>query len=159
MFKFNTNIYDTFNGQLKTFERLENDELISKDMMSDIMNRATYQRNIEDQQFTRTASNRSSKLHGSLDVNAYLLFYEQRLKKKEDTTADIDTTSSTDATTTNEAIKEINVFQQPIDPIPNQLKQLIKEELSTNLGLVGLTDINEVDKKIIAEKFFKDIKY
>jgi len=35
----------------------------------------------------------------------------------------------------------------------------IKEELSTNLGLVGLTDINEVDKKIIAEKFFKDIKY
>ena len=36
---------------------------------------------------------------------------------------------------------------------------LIKEELSTNLGLVGLTDINEVDKKIIAQKFFKDIKY
>ncbi len=36
---------------------------------------------------------------------------------------------------------------------------LIKEELSTNLGLVGLTNINEVDKKIIAEKFFKDIKY
>ena len=36
---------------------------------------------------------------------------------------------------------------------------LIKEELSTNLGLVGLPDINEVDKKIIAEKFFKDIKY
>ena len=36
---------------------------------------------------------------------------------------------------------------------------LIKEELSTNLGLVGLTDINEVDKKIIAEKFFQDIKY
>ena len=36
---------------------------------------------------------------------------------------------------------------------------LIKEELSTNLGLVGLTDINEVDKKIIAESFFKDIKY
>ena len=36
---------------------------------------------------------------------------------------------------------------------------LIKEELSTNLGLVGLTDINEVDKKIIAEKFFKDINY
>ena len=36
---------------------------------------------------------------------------------------------------------------------------LIKDVLSTNLGLVGLTDINEVDKKIIAEKFFKDIKY
>ena len=36
---------------------------------------------------------------------------------------------------------------------------LIKEELSTNLGLVGLTDINEVDKKIIAEKILKDIKY
>ncbi len=36
---------------------------------------------------------------------------------------------------------------------------LIKEELSTNLGLVGLTDINEVDKKILAKKIFKDIKY
>ena len=36
---------------------------------------------------------------------------------------------------------------------------LIKEELSTNLGLVGLTNINDVDHKIIAEKYFKDIKY
>ena len=36
---------------------------------------------------------------------------------------------------------------------------LIKEELSTNLGLVGLNNINEVDEKIIAEKYFKDIKY
>jgi len=36
---------------------------------------------------------------------------------------------------------------------------LIKEELSTNLGLVGLTNINEVDEKIIADKYFKDIEY
>ena len=36
---------------------------------------------------------------------------------------------------------------------------LIKEELSTNLGLVGLTNINDVSHKIIAEKYFKDIKY
>ena len=36
---------------------------------------------------------------------------------------------------------------------------LIKEELSTNLGLVGLTNINNVNEKIIAEKYFKDIKY
>ena len=36
---------------------------------------------------------------------------------------------------------------------------LIKEELSTNLGLVGLTNINDVNHKIIAEKYFKDIKY
>ncbi len=36
---------------------------------------------------------------------------------------------------------------------------LIKEELSTNLGLVGLTNVNDVDEKIIAEKYFKDIKY
>ena len=36
---------------------------------------------------------------------------------------------------------------------------LIKEELSTNLGLVGLTNINDVNYKIIAEKYFKDIKY
>ena len=36
---------------------------------------------------------------------------------------------------------------------------LIKEELSTNLGLVGLTNINDVDEKIIAEKYLKNIKY
>ena len=36
---------------------------------------------------------------------------------------------------------------------------LIKEELSTNLGLVGLTNINDVNHEIIAEKYFKDIKY
>tara|TARA_B100001540_G_scaffold215472_1_gene190178 strand:+ start:33 stop:1196 length:1164 start_codon:yes stop_codon:yes gene_type:complete len=36
---------------------------------------------------------------------------------------------------------------------------LIKEELSTNLGLVGLTNINDVDEQIIAKKYFKDIKY
>ena len=39
------------------------------------------------------------------------------------------------------------------------LQDIIKEELNTNLGLVGLTNINEVDEKIIAEKYFKDIKY
>ena len=31
---------------------------------------------------------------------------------------------------------------------------LIKEELSTNLGLVGLTDINEVDKKNYSRENF-----
>tara|TARA_B100001250_G_scaffold413989_1_gene450110 strand:- start:1473 stop:2633 length:1161 start_codon:yes stop_codon:yes gene_type:complete len=36
---------------------------------------------------------------------------------------------------------------------------IIKEELSTTLGLVGLTDINDVSSEIIAEKFFKDMKY
>ena len=36
---------------------------------------------------------------------------------------------------------------------------LIREELSTNLGLVGLRNINDVNEKIIAEKYFKDIKY
>ena len=40
-----------------------------------------------------------------------------------------------------------------------RLINLIKEELSTNLGLVGLTDINNIDEKIIAEKYLKDIKY
>ena len=40
-----------------------------------------------------------------------------------------------------------------------RLINLIKEELSTNLGLVGLTDINNVDEKIIAEKYLKDIRY
>jgi len=36
---------------------------------------------------------------------------------------------------------------------------IIKGELSTTLGLVGLTDINEITSDIIAEKFFKEIKY
>ena len=40
-----------------------------------------------------------------------------------------------------------------------RLINIIKEELSTNLGLVGLTDINNVDEKIIAEKYSKDIRY
>jgi isopentenyl diphosphate isomerase/L-lactate dehydrogenase-like FMN-dependent dehydrogenase len=37
--------------------------------------------------------------------------------------------------------------------------EIIKEELSTTLGLVGLTDINDVTSEIIAQKFFKDMKY
>ncbi len=36
---------------------------------------------------------------------------------------------------------------------------IIKEELSTTLGLVGLTDINQISSEVIAEKFFKDMKY
>ena len=37
--------------------------------------------------------------------------------------------------------------------------EIIKGELSTTLGLVGLTDINEITSEIIAQKFFKDMKY
>ncbi len=37
--------------------------------------------------------------------------------------------------------------------------EIIKEELSTTLGLVGLTDINNITSEIIAQKFFKDMKY
>ncbi len=37
--------------------------------------------------------------------------------------------------------------------------EIIKGELSTTLGLVGLTDINEINSEIIAKKFFKDMKY
>ena len=36
---------------------------------------------------------------------------------------------------------------------------IIKDELSTALGLVGLTDINEVTSKIIAKKFIENMKY
>jgi len=36
---------------------------------------------------------------------------------------------------------------------------IIKEELSTTLGLVGLNDINDISSEIIAEKFFKNMKY
>ena len=37
--------------------------------------------------------------------------------------------------------------------------EIIKEELSTTLGLVGLTDINDITSEIVAQKFFKDMKY
>ena len=41
----------------------------------------------------------------------------------------------------------------------NRILNIIKEDLKTNLGLVGLTDINDVNEKIIAENFFKNINY
>ena len=37
--------------------------------------------------------------------------------------------------------------------------EIIIGELSTTLGLVGLTDINEITSEIVAQKFFKDMKY
>ena len=37
--------------------------------------------------------------------------------------------------------------------------EIIKGELSTTLGLVGLTDINEITSDIVAQKYFKDMKY
>ena len=40
-----------------------------------------------------------------------------------------------------------------------KILNIIKGELSTTLGLVGLNDINEITSDIIAEKFFKDMKY
>jgi L-lactate dehydrogenase (cytochrome) len=36
---------------------------------------------------------------------------------------------------------------------------IIKDELSTALGLVGLTDINDVKSEIIAKKFIENMKY
>ena len=39
-----------------------------------------------------------------------------------------------------------------------KILDIIKEELSTTLGLVGLNDINEITSDIIAQKFFKDMK-
>ena len=36
---------------------------------------------------------------------------------------------------------------------------IIKDELSTALGLVGLTDINDVTSEIIAKKFIENMKY
>ena len=36
---------------------------------------------------------------------------------------------------------------------------IIKDELSTALGLVGLTDINDISSDIIAERFIMDFKY
>ena len=37
--------------------------------------------------------------------------------------------------------------------------EIIKGELSTTLGLVGLTDINDITSEIVAQKFFKYMKY
>ena len=36
---------------------------------------------------------------------------------------------------------------------------IIKDELSTALGLVGLTDIKDISSDIIAERFIRDFKY
>ena len=36
---------------------------------------------------------------------------------------------------------------------------IIKVELSTALGLVGLTDIKDISSDIIAERFIRDFKY
>ena len=36
---------------------------------------------------------------------------------------------------------------------------IIKDEISTALGLVGLTDIKDISSDIIAERFIRDFKY
>ncbi len=40
-----------------------------------------------------------------------------------------------------------------------RILDIIKDELSTALGLVGLTDINDITSKIIAKKFIQNMKY
>ena len=40
-----------------------------------------------------------------------------------------------------------------------RILEIIKDELSTALGLVGLTNINDISSEIIAKKFIKDMKY
>ena len=40
-----------------------------------------------------------------------------------------------------------------------RILDIIKDELSTTLGLVGLTDINKVSPEIIAKKFIQNMKY
>ena len=40
-----------------------------------------------------------------------------------------------------------------------KILNIIKEELGTTLGLVGLTDVNEISSEIIAEKYNPNIKY
>ncbi len=40
-----------------------------------------------------------------------------------------------------------------------RILNIIKEELSTNLGLVGLTDVNDISAEVVAEKVFQNIKY
>ena len=36
---------------------------------------------------------------------------------------------------------------------------IFKDELSTALGLVGLTDVNDISSEIIAKKFIENMKY
>ena len=40
-----------------------------------------------------------------------------------------------------------------------RILDIIKDELSTSLGLVGLTDIKDISSDIIAERFIGDFKY
>ena len=37
----------------------------------------------------------------------------------------------------------------------NRVLEIIREELNISLGLVGLTNINEVNDAVIAKKYFK----
>jgi len=41
----------------------------------------------------------------------------------------------------------------------NRVLEIIREELSISLGLVGLTDINEVNNEVISKKYFENMKY
>ncbi|MBK69442.1 MAG: alpha-hydroxy-acid oxidizing enzyme [Legionellales bacterium] len=41
----------------------------------------------------------------------------------------------------------------------NRVLEIIREELNISLGLVGLTDINEVNDEVISKKYFKNMKY
>ena len=41
----------------------------------------------------------------------------------------------------------------------NRILEIIREELNISLGLVGLTDINEVNDEVISKKYFKNMKY
>ena len=40
-----------------------------------------------------------------------------------------------------------------------RILDIIKDELSTALGLVGLNDINNISSEIIAKKFIQNMKY
>ena len=40
-----------------------------------------------------------------------------------------------------------------------RILDIIKDELSTALGLVGLTDVNDISSEIIAKKFIENMKY
>ena len=40
-----------------------------------------------------------------------------------------------------------------------EIVDIIKEEVSTVLGLVGLNDIKDISSDIIAERFIREFKY
>ena len=62
-------------------------------------------------------------------------------------------------------MKKVTVYMGPSCAFCDAAKRLLVrnnisfQEINISLGLVGLTDINEVNDEVISKKYFKNMKY